>query len=134
MVFRRLMFVVLLAGVISGCQMNGGMYGSGTGGGGTVKGAGWNGSNMAGFAISGFAFSPSSITFPAADNVTVTWTNYDGTLHSVTPDPGNTLLSFGSDVSSGSSYSFMVPSNTPPGTYSFHCRIHTYMTGSITVQ
>ena len=131
MVFRRLMYVALLGVVLAGCQMGTGMYG-GNNGGGTVKGSGFNGTNMAGIAISGFAFSPSTVTFPASNNVTVTWTNYDGILHSVTPDAGNTLPSFGSDVTS--SYSYAVPSNTPPGTYSYHCRIHTYMTGSITVQ
>ena len=130
-VFRRMLFVALAAGIMYGCQMYGSMYG---GGGGTVKGPGFNGTNMAGMAISGFAFSPSSVTFPAANNVTVTWTNYDGVTHTVTSDMGSSLVFDSGYVGPNGTFSLAVPKTTAPRTYSYHCNIHTYMHGSITVQ
>ena len=89
MMLRRVLSIVLAVSVISGCSMAGGYGGGGGGGGGggSMTGPGFNGSNAAGIDISGFAFSPSSVTFStSANSVTVTWTNYDGVTHSVTPD------------------------------------------------
>ena len=128
--FRRIALVTLTAGAICGCQMYGTMYGY-EGGGGTRTGPGYNGSNMAGIAISGFAFSPNSVSFPASGGVTVTWTNYDGTTHTVTSD--STSLPFDMTLSSNGVFSLAVPKGTAAGTYKYHCRIHTYMTGSLTI-
>ncbi len=134
---RKILFVVLAVAAVTACQMGGGMYGGsygGGGGGGTVKGPGYKGSNMAGIAVSGFAFSPSSVTFQAKSGVTVTWMNYDGVTHNATADGGLFGGTGTGDMAPNGSYSFMVPTGTAPGSYTYHCRIHTYMTGVINVQ
>ncbi len=136
-VIRRMLLLVLTAGVMAGCPMAGSLYGGsygGGGGGGTMMGPGYNGSNAAGVYISGFAFSPSSVTFPASGSVTVTWTNKDGVTHTVTSDTSSALVFDSGNVGAGGTFSFSVPSSTPAGTYTYHCSIHTYMHGSITVQ
>jgi len=132
---RRMLFVILAGGMMYACQMYGTAYGgsNGGGGGGTVKGSGYDGTNMAGIAVSGFAFSPSSVTFPASKNVTVTWTNYDGVTHTVTSDMGSPLVFDSGNVASNGTFSLAVPTSTAPGTYAYHCSIHTSMHGSITV-
>jgi plastocyanin len=72
-----------------------------------------------------FAFNPSSVTITAGS--TVTWTNNGATTHTVTADDG----SFDSgNLASGATYSFTF--NTP-GTYTYHCSIHTYMTATVVV-
>ncbi|HVS78726.1 MAG TPA: cupredoxin family copper-binding protein [Candidatus Saccharimonadales bacterium] len=76
--------------------------------------------------IQNFAFSPASIT--VKKGTTVTWTNNDSTAHTVTADSGdgpNSQL-----LSQGQSYSFTF---NQTGTFSYHCSIHTYMTGMVTV-
>ena len=114
--FRRIALVTLAVGAMYGCQMYGMTYGyggGGGGGGGTVTGPGYNGSTTAGVAISGFAFSPNSVSFPAANGVTVTWTNYDGTTHTVTSD--SVSLPFDMTVSPNGVFSFTVPKSTAAG-------------------
>lgn len=76
--------------------------------------------------IAGFAFSPSSKT--VAVGATITWTNNDGTTHTVTSD--QSLFDSG-NIPTGQSFSHTFSS---AGTFSYHCAIHTYMTGSIVVQ
>lgn len=74
--------------------------------------------------IANFAFSPSDLTVPAGTEVT--FTNNDSTAHTVTFD------SFASDrLSPGSSFKHTFAT---PGTFNYHCSIHTYMTGRIIVQ
>ena len=73
--------------------------------------------------ISGFAFSPSELT--VAKGTTVTWTNKDSVVHTVTSG------SFGSGmIQNGGSYSYTFNDS---GTYVYHCIIHPSMRGSITV-
>jgi plastocyanin len=75
--------------------------------------------------ISGFAFGPVSISVPAGS--TVTWTNQDATAHTVTADDG----SFDSgSLAQGATFSQTFDT---PGTYTYHCAIHSSMTGTITV-
>ena len=75
--------------------------------------------------IVNFAFSPTTITIKAG--TTVTWTNNDSTPHTVTSDIGSftsqTLQTQGSF-----SHTFNVV-----GTYSYHCRIHPSMHGTVVV-
>lgn len=73
--------------------------------------------------ISGFAFA----AVDAKPGATVEITNDDGTAHTVTADDG----SFDVRVDGGGTGSFVAP--TAPGTYSFHCSIHSSMTGTLTV-
>ena len=108
-------------GAIWGCSM----YGSTLP---LVKGAGFDGASAAGISITQYSFNPQTVSFPAANNVTVTWTNNDGTQHTVTSD---TVGLFDSGyLNPGHTFSLAFPA---AGTYHFHCAIHTYMTGTITV-
>ncbi len=72
-------------------------------------------------AISNFAFSPQTITVKAGE--TVTFVNNDSVEHSVTADNGTFDLSFSNGKAT------IAMSN--PGTYTYHCKIHPSMTGTI---
>lgn len=75
--------------------------------------------------IHNFAFGPQVVTIKAG--TTVHWTNRDAEAHTVTSDTG----AFKSPVlQPGSSYSYRF---TKPGTYSYHCTIHPFMTGKVVV-
>lgn len=75
--------------------------------------------------IQNFVFSPASVTVPAG--TTVTWTNLDTAPHQVASD----TQAFSSiALGQGGKYSFTF---TTPGTYPYHCSIHTFMKGTITV-
>jgi plastocyanin len=76
--------------------------------------------------ISGFAFEESSITIKVGD--TVTWTNHDSSPHTVVADDG----SFKSNsLKNDASFSQTFES---AGSYSYHCGIHSSMTGIIIVE
>ena len=77
--------------------------------------------------IQNFAFSPTSLTIKIGD--TVTWTNKDNTLHTVTSDSGNELNS--KDLSKGQTYSHKF---TSARTYDYHCTYHNSMKGKIIVE
>jgi plastocyanin len=75
--------------------------------------------------IAGFAFQPAKLGVVVGD--TVTWTNNDGTGHSATADGG----AFDTGVlAGGSSGSFTFAT---AGTFTYHCKIHRNMTGTVTV-
>ena len=75
--------------------------------------------------IRNFAFGPQVVTVKLG--TTVHWTNSDSEAHTVTSDTG----AFNSPVlQPGAGYSFMF---TKPGTYSYHCTIHPFMTGKVVV-
>jgi plastocyanin len=84
--------------------------------------------------INNFAFSPNNITVVIGVNNTVTWT-MDQTgvpYHTVTPNPGDPAGSWGSgELTTGHTYTF---SFTVPGTYGYHCSLHTYMMGTVVVK
>jgi plastocyanin len=73
--------------------------------------------------IQGMAFNPSPLNVTA--NTTVTWTNKDPITHTVTSDAG--LFDSGY-ISSGGTYSYTFAA---AGTFTYHCKIHTTMTGSV---
>jgi predicted lipoprotein with Yx(FWY)xxD motif/plastocyanin len=76
--------------------------------------------------IKGFAFTPSSVTVKVG--TTVTWTNQDGTDHTVSSD--TSVFSWRLDANGGTfSYTF-----NQVGTFPYHCAIHPSMTGKIIVQ
>ncbi|MEZ0114090.1 plastocyanin [Catenulispora sp. EB89] len=78
-------------------------------------------------AIMNFAFAPAALTVKAG--TTVTWTNKDGDAHTVTSQgSGGPLAS--AALATGQSYSFTF---TKPGTYSYLCTIHPFMTATVTV-
>ncbi len=75
--------------------------------------------------IANLSFQPSSLEVKAG--TTVTWTNNDNTVHTVTSNSG----AFDSgNLAVGSTFSFTF---TQTGSFSYHCNIHPSMTGTITV-
>lgn len=82
--------------------------------------------------IQTFAFLPATVTVPAG--TTVTWTNKDSLPHTIVNDL-NPRFSVGAMFSSGElqtgqQYSFTFKD---PGSYGYHCSIHTYMKGTVVV-
>jgi plastocyanin len=75
--------------------------------------------------IQNLAFSPSTITVSV--NTTVIWTNFDQVAHTVTSDTG--LFDSG-NIASSNTYSFKF---TSAGTFTYHCKIHPSMTGTVIV-
>jgi len=74
--------------------------------------------------IVNFSFNPQVLNIHKGD--TVVWLNQDSTSHQITGG------SFSSSVfSSGQNYSFTF---NITGTFSYHCAIHPFMTGTIIVQ
>ena len=75
--------------------------------------------------IKNMAFNPGSLS--VAMGATVTWTNSDTTIHTVTADDG----SFNSgNIAIGATYSRVFSS---AGTFSYHCALHPEMTGKVVV-
>jgi plastocyanin len=120
---RRMLPLLLVTAALISCQVGGMGYGSGSGMGNSA------GSNSAP-SISGFAFHPATIT--TTSGTTLAWTNYDGTTHTVTADSTVTPAFDSGNIAPRASYSLML--TLPPGTYGYHCGIHTYMKGTIVVQ
>lgn len=76
--------------------------------------------------IENFQFNPTTVTVPVG--TTVTWANIDGTLHTVT-SATKVFSSPGLDEGGAFSYTF-----TSPGTYTYYCKLHPHMTGTIVVK
>lgn len=78
-------------------------------------------------------FTPDNITVVMGVNNTVTWTNNDVSIHTVTSStvpPGASPFDSGFlDTGATFTYTF-----TTPGVYEYHCTIHPWMTGSVTVK
>ena len=83
------------------------------------------GPRTASITISGSAFRPPAVTVARGGTVTVT--NGDGFAHTWTANDGSWDSG---PLAGGASYSHMFGA---PGTYKFHCSIHSFMTGSVTV-
>jgi len=75
-------------------------------------------------AIANFAFNPKALT--VSKGTTVSWTNGDTTAHTVTFDNGPDC----GQVNAGQSTT--ITFNTS-GTFTYHCKIHPTMTGTVTV-
>ena len=75
--------------------------------------------------IRDFAFDPAELTVAAG--TTVTWTNAGATGHTATADDGSFDCG---RIASGASLSFTF---STPGTFDYHCAIHPFMKGRITV-
>ncbi|HZU74528.1 MAG TPA: cupredoxin domain-containing protein [Acidimicrobiales bacterium] len=76
--------------------------------------------------IKNFAFVPASLTVAAGATVTVH--NQDDSTHTVTADDGR----FGTgNIKAGQTVTFQVPSS---GAFSYHCAIHQFMHGALTVK
>ncbi len=86
---------------------------------------GGGGSSTGNVTIANFAFSPTSVTVKAGTSVT--WQNNDTTTHTATADGG--AFDTGG-IAPGASRSVTMGT---PGTFSYHCTIHPFMTASVTV-
>ena len=76
--------------------------------------------------IKGMNFHPDAVS--VAPGTTVQWTNEDAFGHTTTSD---TKLWDSGLLKPGASYSHTF---TQPGTYPYHCAVHTFMTGTVTVK
>lgn len=74
--------------------------------------------------IQNFVFNPNTITLNVGDSVN--WINRDGAVHSATQDANL----WSSDLNTGESFNFMFNN---PGTYTYFCRFHPFMRGTINV-
>ncbi len=76
--------------------------------------------------IASSAFSPASITVPVGSMVT--WTNKDAIAHTTTSDGA------GWDSGSLAQNASFAHTFTAKGTFTYHCSIHPFMTGTVMVQ
>ena len=76
--------------------------------------------------IKGMNFHPDTVT--VAPGTTVTWTNEDSFAHTTTSD---TKLWDSGVLAPGRSYSHTFDK---VGSYPYHCAVHTFMTGTVTVK
>lgn len=114
-----MVFVVI--GLFMACSKGSGSNPSYTRNGGN----GGNGSSTS-VTIQNYAFNSSALTVDSG--VVITWTNKDAVAHTVTANDG----SFDSgDIQPGATFQHTF--TTRGKTVSYHCRIHTYMIGTITV-
>jgi plastocyanin len=88
--------------------------------------AGGNTGGSHSITIKNFAFSPGTLTVTAGTRVTVT--NDDQVAHTLTGKTGGFATG---DIAAGQSQTFTAPKS--PGTYSYFCSIHQYMTGTLVV-
>ncbi len=76
--------------------------------------------------IRGMNFHPDTVT--VAPGTTVTWTNDDSFAHTTTSD---TKLWDSGLLQPGKSFSHTFDK---PGSFPYHCAVHTFMTGTVTVK
>jgi plastocyanin len=76
--------------------------------------------------IEDFEFKPSNVSVPL--NANVTWNNHDNAPHDATDD-SNEWETERMDDDENASLTF-----DTPGTYDYHCSIHPYMKGRLTVR
>ncbi len=80
-------------------------------------------------------FSPASMTVVVGVNNTITWENSDSVAHTVTftsapSGVSASALTDPNNLAAGGTYTVTL---TTPGTYQYHCTIHSWMTATITV-
>ena len=76
--------------------------------------------------IQGFAFNPATTT--VAVGTKVTWTNMDTAGHTVTLDDGSDTSD---TIATGATFDHTF---SAAGTFTYHCKIHPSMKGTVTVQ
>jgi plastocyanin len=79
--------------------------------------------------IKNYAFSPDTLT--VAVGTTVTWTNRDDDVHTVTSDQKENKPFASKNLDTGEVFSFKF---TKPGTYGYLCAIHPMMVGKVIVR
>ena len=88
-------------------------------------GSGGGGNNSTTISISNMAYSNPNLQVAAGTKVT--WVNNDNMTHTVTAD--NNSFDSG-DIGMGGTYSYTF---TSTGTYAYHCKYHSSMTGVVVV-
>ncbi len=79
-------------------------------------------------------FTPDNITVVIGVNNTVRWTNFDSTLHTVssgTPLPQGAVPFTSGYLSTNDTFTYTF---TLPGVYQYHCQLHPWMIGYVTVK
>lgn len=114
----------LMLGLLAGCSS------SGSSGKASSTSGGSTGASSSGNAvmIKDFKFAPTELKVKSGTKVT--WTNADSTDHTVTSDDGAPAKFDSKHLQKGKTFSFTF---AKAGTYKYHCDIHTYMTGTVTV-
>ena len=88
------------------------------------------GAKAAAVTIKGFAFSPAALTVDKG--TAVTWTNNDGTTHTVTSGANRTQDGkFDQEISNSTEASVTFDT---AGTFEYFCRIHNTMKATVTVK
>jgi plastocyanin len=77
-------------------------------------------------AISNYAFAPKALTVKVGTRVS--WTNHDSTAHTATADAS------GFDTGTVAPHATKTIDFKHPGTFTYHCAFHAFMTATITVK
>jgi plastocyanin len=93
----------------------------------TTTAAGSSSAGANAISIKNFAFNPAELRVKVGDKITVS--NDDSTTHTMSADDTSTGVDTG-NISPGSSKTVTF---TKPGTFVYHCHIHSSMTGTVTV-
>jgi plastocyanin len=116
-----ILFAIVM--ISDSCSKSSSAYMNGTTGGTGGTGAGPGANEVF---IQGMTFTPGSLSVTAG--TTVKWTNKDQVTHTVTSTTN--VFDSGNVPPNGTfSYTFATA-----GTYSYFCKIHTYMTGTVTAK
>ena len=92
----------------------------------TASGAAAPAGPVTAVAIQDFAFSPQTVTVKVGSSIT--WTNGDGSAHSVKSADGSFVSQ---DLEQGQTFTTTF---TAPGTHPYVCDIHNFMTGTVAVE
>ena len=121
-----LLFALLLTAGLAACGSSSKDNSSSNAGTPTTTGSGSN-ITSAGITIANFQFT----TKPVKAGATVTVANDDTTAHSVVSDEAG-LFETAENVEPGGTQTITAPDK--PGSYPFHCGIHSTMTATLTVE
>jgi len=102
----KIIFVAIIALMIASCKSDSSIIATGV-------------------TLSGMTFSPKSLSVTAG--TTVTWTNKEAITHTVTSDA---VLFDSGDLTNGKTYQYTF---STVGTFPYHCKYHSGMTGTIIV-
>lgn len=110
---------------LTGCSDGGGGGGSSSA---TKSGASPSAGGGTQVTISNFKFQPASFTVAPGAKITVV--NNDSTTHTLTATKGGSFDT--GDIAPGKSATITAPSKA--GAFPYHCMIHPFMTGTLTVK
>lgn len=94
-----------------------------------AAGGGSTGGNSVTITISNFKFVPANVTVKPGETIKIV--NKDNLAHTFTALPTDSAKFDTGDINQGQSASVTAPSTA--GAYNYHCSIHPFMTGTVTV-